>query len=179
MAGVVCADVAQSTGKTCKMKRNGVMSDWKSEEDGISHINIYSRGKTPLGRFLSNFALAPFTEATLGRFASVEGLWYYLSTGRQHEMLRDLHGFEAKKQGKALERVEMPSDQFEKLIKVGITAKLLANPKMLNTLIECELPLAHYYTYGTKVVDAGYEWLVEYHDHIRRSCREKNWRAKC
>jgi len=30
------------------------------EEDGITHINIYSKGKTDLGRMLSNFAKLPF-----------------------------------------------------------------------------------------------------------------------
>lgn len=29
------------------------------EEDGITHINIYSKGKTDLGRMLSNFAKFP------------------------------------------------------------------------------------------------------------------------
>ena len=151
---------------------------WDAEEDGITHINIFTRGKTVLGRFLTNLSHAPFTHPEYGSFACVEGFWYWLSTGKQHEMLRDMLGFEAKSHGKKLEKVQIEPEVFEKLIKEAITLKLRANPKMLNTLIDSSLPLAHYYVYYGKVVEAGYEWLVEYHEHIRRSCQEKGWRAK-
>jgi hypothetical protein len=56
-------------------------------KDGIDHINIYSRGKTEVGRQLSNFAHTPFTHKDYGYFNSVEGLWYYLITGCKHENL--------------------------------------------------------------------------------------------
>src|SRR5690606_30690423 len=124
-------------------------------------------GKTQLGRFLSNFALAPFTHTLHGRLASVEGFWYYVSTGFQHECLRDLAGFEAKKIGKTFDKLELYPEDFEALVKDAITAKLMAHPKQLNALIDSELPFTHYYTYGGKVVDAGYEWIAEYHEHIR------------
>ena len=32
---------------------------YKPKDDGITHINIYSQGKTQLGRFLSNFEPSP------------------------------------------------------------------------------------------------------------------------
>ena len=151
---------------------------WAAEDDGKTHINIYTKGNTPLGRFLSNLSLAPFTHPEHGSFACVEGYWYWLGTGMQHEMLREMLGFEAKAHGKKLEKVPMEPEVFEKCIKEAITAKLRANPEMLNTLIDSTLPLAHYYVYYGKVVEAGYEWLVEYHEHIRQSCQEKGWRAK-
>lgn len=51
------------------------MIDYK--KDGVDHINIYSKGKTSLGRFLSNFAQADI-ETEDGNFASIEGYWYWL-----------------------------------------------------------------------------------------------------
>jgi hypothetical protein len=45
------------------------MIDYK--KDGIDHINVYSKGKTPLSRFLSNFAEADL-ETEDGNFASIE-----------------------------------------------------------------------------------------------------------
>ena len=39
--------------------------------DGIEHINIYSKGKTELGRLLTNFAQTPFIHPEYGRFESV------------------------------------------------------------------------------------------------------------
>lgn len=38
--------------------------------DGVDHINIYSRGRTPLGQALSNFAHTPFEHPKDGKFAS-------------------------------------------------------------------------------------------------------------
>jgi len=40
--------------------------------DGVTHINIYSKGKTSLDRALSNFAHTPI-ETVDGKFASIEG----------------------------------------------------------------------------------------------------------
>lgn len=149
--------------------------------DGVDHINIYSKGKTELGRWLTNFALSPFTLEDHGDFESVEGYWYWLATGRKHEVLRLLFGVEAKRTGKSFERVEM--DGFEEEVKRGIRAKLLQHPKMLNRLIDSDLYLTHYYTYGysednCKVMPAGYEWITEYIDSIRQTCKAKKWRAQ-
>lgn len=46
--------------------------------DGVTHINIYSKGKTQLGRVASNFAYFPFEIPNDGRFSSVEGYWHWL-----------------------------------------------------------------------------------------------------
>ena len=149
--------------------------------DGVDHINIYSKGKTPLGRWLTNFSLSPFTLTDHGDFESIEGYWYWLSTGCKHDALRLLFGVEAKRTGKTFERVEYEGD-FEEAIKKAIREKLLQHPKMLNQLIDSELYLTHYYVYGysddnCKVVPAGYEWITEYIDSIRQSCKSKGWRA--
>lgn len=148
--------------------------------DGKDHINIYSKGKTHLGRWLTNFALAPFELEYHGIFESVEGYWYWLATGCKHESLRLLFGVEAKRAGKALERVEFEGD-FEAAIKLAIRAKLLQHPKMLNQLIDSNLPLAHYYVYGysddnCKVMPAGYDWITEYIDSVRVTCQKRGWR---
>lgn len=153
-------------------------TNWHPKEDGITHINIYSKGRTPLGRFLTNFALAPFDHPTDGPFESVEGYWYWLKTGRQHEILRLLHGAEAKTTGKKFDAVEI--DGFDDQIKIAIRAKLLAHRGWLSQLIQSELPLTHYYYYGydsasPKIIDAGYAWITEYIDSIRQKCKEKGW----
>lgn len=146
------------------------------EDDGVTHINVYSKGRTALGRFLSNFAFTPFV-CSRGEFTSIEGLWYYAATGFQHEELRILFGAEAKTAGRKLARVELLPGEFKCIIKEGITCKLLAHPTQLNALIDSELPLAHYYVYVGKVVDAGHSWVIEYLEHIRALCKATGWRA--
>jgi predicted NAD-dependent protein-ADP-ribosyltransferase YbiA (DUF1768 family) len=70
--------------------------------DGITHINIYSKGKTTLGRELSNFANTPI-EVTDGYFESIEGYWYWLgSSNKDKELLRNMSGFQAKQYGRNL-----------------------------------------------------------------------------
>jgi len=48
-------------------------------KDGIDHINLYSRGHTELGQYLSNFAYTPI-QTEDGRFNSIEAYWYWLNT---------------------------------------------------------------------------------------------------
>lgn len=65
--------------------------------DGVTHINVYSRGETAVGRWLSNFTRCSL-ETEDGNFESIEGYWYWLTT---HDCeLRELHGFLAKKVGR-------------------------------------------------------------------------------
>lgn len=150
---------------------------WNPEADSVTHINIYSRGKTALGRFLSNFALSPFVHPKYGDFQSVEGFWYWYATGQKHDVLRHLFGSEAKSVGRSFERVHTPVAEFEKAIQEAITAKLRQNPIQLNLLIDSTLPLTHYYVQYGKSRDAGYEWITEYIEYVRKTCQDKGWRA--
>lgn len=138
-------------------------------EDGITHINIYSKGKTELGRWLSNFTYCPM-ETENGAFNSIEGYWYWLNT--LHDPLRSLHGFKAKKIGKEQEKLrELPEELFREKIKNALDVKLRLNYKWLGN---SELPFCHYYDYKGNKVDAGYEWIVEHIERRRRDIKEWN-----
>ena len=80
------------------------------KEDGVSHINVWSRGTTDLGRDLSNFAHTPFVHPRYGPFQSVEGFWYWLSTGQKEIKLRHLWGYLAKEEGKVKVRITTDGD---------------------------------------------------------------------
>jgi hypothetical protein len=89
--------------------------------DGIDHINVYSKGKTALGRWLTNFAYSPITIPEFGDFASIESYWYFL--GCEDDNLRHLHGFAAKKTGKAIPKtIDRPN--FNELICKAIDIKI-------------------------------------------------------
>lgn len=150
-------------------------------KDGIDHINVYSKGRTKIGRDLSNFAHTPFTHKKHGHFESVEGLWYYLVSGCQFEQLRKLHGFNAKKEGReCVNKIEWnenltESEDFKEDIKEGIRQKLRENKNILKELCETnKLPLEHYYVYYSKkdenkytIRKTGYPWIMEEIDRIR------------
>lgn len=131
-------------------------------EDGITHINIYSKGKTLLGRLLSNFANTPFNHPEDGMFKSVEGYWYWLSC--KDDRLRDVIGFDAKKLGRELRAPDWCKDpEFKRKVCLAIKSKLEQNPGILSLMKANSLPFAHYYVYGDKVVEPEEgKWIIEY-----------------
>lgn len=130
-------------------------------KDGIDHINVYSKGKTDLGRWLSNFCFSKIYIPHHGTFNSVEGYWYWLST--RDDRLRGLSGFQAKKLGKELPAVTTLSQElFEFYIKMAIHHKINKHPHFRERFMYNNLPFEHYYVYGDKVVDAGYKWITQF-----------------
>ncbi|MFW6002245.1 MAG: hypothetical protein ACOCQD_02810 [archaeon] len=137
-------------------------------DDGITHINIYSKGKTELGRFLSNFTYSPITLPDHGNFNSIEGYWYWLGT--RDEKLRYLHGFAAKKYGRKLKRINnLPEKEFQSLICRAIWRKIASNPHFYRELIKSNLPLTHYYIIMGKCISPkNQEWLLNFINRIRK-----------
>lgn len=143
---------------------------WDPTQDGIDHINIYSKGKTILGRALSNFSTYGFVHPEYGKFASVEGFWYWASTGKQHHHLKSLAGFRAKELGRQLEKVDNP--KFDREIEEVIKLKITQDPDLLLSFKASNLPFAHYYVYGNPpdakvIADTSSIWLTYYHEKLR------------
>ena len=121
-------------------------------KDGVDHINIYSKGRTELGRLLTNFALLPIKTED-GLFASMEGWWYWqLGKDLEREQLRTLWGAAAKYAGRDLKIPDWPDPLFLEGFKVkyaqAFRAKLEQHPRLAEMLKNSHLPLQHYYTFG-------------------------------
>lgn len=128
------------------------------ENDGIDHINVYSKGKTTLGRLLSNFANTPFEIPGQGKFRTVEGYWFWIITGV--ESLRILEGWAAKETAKMLPKKRTHPTESELL--EAYRAKLKAHPRIRTMLKENKLPLAHYYVYNGRVVEPKeWQWTAQ------------------
>lgn len=136
-------------------------------EDGVTHVNIYSRGRTALGRFLSNYALTPI-DTEDGPFRSIEGYWYWLSA--QDDRLRRMSGYAAKKLGRQLRAADWREDDWfrDKVVR-ALAAKLLANPEMLLELTRLSLPLDHYYVVsgGHTVRPEQGRWVIDFYEAVR------------
>lgn len=118
------------------------------DDDGKTFINVYSKGQTHLGRALSNFSPTPFKHSHYGHFASMEGYWYWIKTGKQHAHLKRLYGASAKSAGTKLVAVHDPD--FQKTILEGIECKILQTPEIMKAFRSKKpIPLQHYYVYGT------------------------------
>jgi hypothetical protein len=158
-----------------------MMNEYLPDNDGIDHINVYSKGKTELGQLLSNFAHTPFSfNKTV--FSSVEAAWYTYKLVQVYqrgneEFKTDLltlykqHGFQAKQVGrKLLEKwgaIDC-SDIPKSVLKEVYLAKLDYNPYIWDMLRKNEKPLAHYYVMdGNKVDAAKYFWTVKLWQEIK------------
>lgn len=137
--------------------------------DGETHINIYSKGITEVGRWLSNFTYSPI-ETEDGLFTSVEGYWYWLST--HNEELRTQYGFSAKKIGKESTKIiELEDKDFKEKIKKALDAKL--RKRALWIAKEVNLPLQHYYSYGGKIIQKEeHNWIVLHLEERIKQLRE-------
>lgn len=144
-------------------------------DENITHINVYSDSVTMLGRVLSNFAHTPIVHPEHGKFESLEGYWYWLSTGMQHDELRKAVGFAAKKLGRTFKTVHR--DDFQALFEKALALKMEQHPVIADVLKKCQLPLLHYYYFGAKnnnpriIEPKGHEWVVEWLERFRTQGR--------
>lgn len=152
--------------------------DYNPADDGDTHINVWSKAKTQLGRDLSNFAHTPFDHPEFGHFASVEGFWYWLSTGMDQDGFRALYGFKSKQTGKLLRDELVKNGQlkhvedFDAQIKKAILCKIEQNPSISQALKESTLPLTHYYVWGESptwkvTYPDKYAWIHEFISDVR------------
>jgi hypothetical protein len=143
-------------------------------QDGITHVNIYSRGKTELGRMLSNWYHWAFDTEFDGHFESIEGYWFWLGSPDcpEREQLRRLYGWDAKKLGNEIRKKygSRKSDpDFEVKILMAIWDKCEAHEDLFKSDV-AKLPFEHYYLMRDYPVDAKakYQWMVDGIDKCRR-----------
>jgi hypothetical protein len=129
--------------------------------DGTDHVNVYSRGRTPEGRLLSNFAPTAFILHGVP-FASVEG--FYMSMLFDDEAKRRQVAATSGPTAKAFQKqagkdhgdpvrlwdgrvVPYHGDEFLAEVGRALEAKVRQGPAVLEALLATErLPLEHYYT---------------------------------
>jgi hypothetical protein len=149
--------------------------------DGHTHINIYSKGRTELGKLLSNFSRTTFHHNWYGTFNSVEAFWHwrklYGSEAPDDELdqLKLLEGHDALRVGRLLrgkyQAHPKAEETFQEDVLNVITAKILGKRKLKRLLRLSTLPFQHYYWYGNihsaKVTNGHCEWMVAHIESIR------------
>lgn len=141
--------------------------------DGVDHINIYSNGKTELGRILSHFAHTPFVHPYFGPFYSMEGFWYWARSGQTEDRLRYLSGFRAKQVGKALGHKRY--QDFKSDILAANYQKIIQHEKICEMVIDSTLPFDHYYVFGPNnihITPQSSDWLLKGFEDIRLALQE-------
>uniref|UniRef100_A0AAU8KXR4 Uncharacterized protein n=1 Tax=Serratia phage Kevin TaxID=3161161 RepID=A0AAU8KXR4_9CAUD len=154
-------------------------SRFNPSTDGKNHINIYSRGRTELGRWLSHFQHHPI-ETEDGVFNSLEGYWYWLES--YHDDLRLVSGIEAKTLGQRLRPSYAvgdikPPDKTNKILKATKT-KLDTMPSDIRDLFYANnLPFIHAYLHnGDYTIQSSMDGIIAYISQYRAI--NKLWRKK-
>lgn len=155
----------------------------EASEDGVSHINIYSAGNTPVGRWLSNFTAFPVPLNGMV-YGSVEAIWYCLKMPKsvpdeEYTALSKTSGYRAKKLGRELVNKygEAHVDDFDKIIEWAIRHKIAHCPQYVrDAIISSEgKPFEHYYVMHGRAIDAGHKWLINLAEDIRSGLiKERN-----
>lgn len=150
-----------------------MINKWNPSEDGVTHINIYSKAKTRLGFLMSNFARMPIEIPKDGFFTSMEGYWYWLriAPSLDREQLRLLYGFEAKKKGRELGGKDRYFDaEFENKIKTALEIKVNTHIELQERLQYCpNLPFTHYYVFNNKVIEPKEgKWIIDWWEEKRK-----------
>ncbi len=148
-------------------------------EDGSTHINIYTKGNTELGRSLSHFAYTPFTHPYFGPFNCMEGFWYFMRNGRTDDSLRYLTGMRVKLQGRSVRSQWYPD--FKQDILAANYCKVMQHEKIKKTLIESTLPFDHYYIFSARNAKASdilinprdSDWLVKGWEELREAVKNE------
>ena len=149
-------------------KPEAAASTYNPDEDGVTHVNVFTRGKVKLGRDLSNFQECNIDHPYFGRFRTLEGLWFYIKTGCNEEMFRIMNGHDCRKKGKIMTNVQYPL--FTKMFKLGMIEKLEKNQQLQEELKANTLPLVHYYNYAGAVhVPQRHEWQIEFWQNLRET----------
>jgi len=184
-------DNKELIGKMARLEQPIVINmteEYTQNTDGINHINVYSKGKTELGRWLSNFARTPINTKK-AQFVSVESWWYFMKMEKinascllpmfDEEKLRDIKrrpGKEAKDYFRFLYKNDTAEhnptkEELKKIYKL----KLEQHPKIEKLLLKNSLPLTHYYVMFDKKVSADeYLWTVELWEEIKTELEGSN-----
>lgn len=138
------------------------------QTDGVDHINIYSKGKTELGRLLTNMSDVPVTIPGIGQFRCMEAYWVYLSTGCMYPEVIRMSGFEAKKFGK--DKNKEYTSLFQDKIQEALWLRFEQNKELKKQFIDSSLPLKHYYCYADDdrtVTFPAFDWLTNHLELLR------------
>jgi len=171
-------------------KEKGFLSQYLPEEDGVTHINVYTKAKTKLGRLLTNMSNISFPIKIKGKeyiFSSLEGYWYFtkikLIKGVEDFSFQNIDCFSAKIKGNnflkgdnKIKEEDYPS--FQKEIKKALKAKIENNEEIKELLISTTLPFIHYYYYGegddSKIIlKKEDEWMMKEIEKIRKELQKK------
>jgi hypothetical protein len=145
-------------------------SQWKG--DGVDHLNINKSAKTAVGRMLSHNHPFVFTHSVLGRFDSIESLWYYVQSEERDHRVRTLRGRALKDHARSLTNVRVTN--FRAIILDSNWQKIRQHRNLVSLIRASDLPFDCYHPngHGALVRPIYTEWLLAGLNEIRSALQD-------
>lgn len=167
------------------LKRNTTNDSFKSENDGIDHINISINAATELGKMLSPEWISRFVHPVMGPFEHMTGFWTYAKSQSHSDYYRTAKPSSCLAAAKSQSDIVNNIDNFKAIILSGIYYKVTQNDKILNKIKDSNLKFEYYYTkihsevvdgkkftYTVKVAQPHGKWMCDIYEEIRAAIKE-------
>lgn len=133
------------------------------EHDGKYFVNMSSSARTNLGRLLQSTSHTPFNHVNYGRFASIEGFWWWIKSAERDDRLRTVSGKSARQLGKTF--TSKPVKDFKVFVIRALWAKVTQHRVLLKSLLaNPKMPIVSFYYSGdmnVPTVDPATVWVVK------------------
>ena len=142
-------------------------------EDGIDHINVSNQAKTELGQSLAQDVFIPFLHPVYGKFNTVTGFWYYISSSNRDERCRTMRSSKLRVifKGQKLP----PVKNFKAIILEAYWLKIIQHEAIKKELMESTLPIDCYFFKegeNNRTRPRNHRWLLQGLNEIR-NCLKK------
>lgn len=142
-------------------------------EDGVDHINISNQAKTDLGQSLSQDVFIPFVHPVFGKFNTVTGFWYYISSSNRDKCCRTMRSSKLRLMFKGQKLP--PVKNFKAIILEAYWLKISQHEAIKKELMESTLLLDCYFSKPDDNLRArpkNHRWLLQGMNEIR-NCLKK------
>ncbi len=160
---------------------------FKTDVDGINHINIYNEGATELGTLLSLETKLRFVHPVLGPFSHMTGYWTYVKSNSHRNAYRVKDPKTCLFLARRDNDINQQVTNFKAIIVAGLYYKVLASKELKEMLAESTLPFEMYYVkkenevnpvtgreiiYDVKVKHKYAAWILPGFTEVRNAIRE-------
>lgn len=151
----------------------------EDDKDGITHINIWNKAETDLGRWLYQSAKTPFVHPEFGPFNSVLGFWKWFVEEKPNDDFR--YAYDGQVKTTAQKRNNKAKTRWikdmKKVFLVVNYMKIIQNPEIKEAMINSTLPFREYYyhtgaTVTIRINQRGQEWVCAMFEEIRSMLKE-------
>ncbi len=142
-------------------------------EDGVDHINVSNQAKTELGQSLAQDVFIPFVHPVYGKFNTITGFWYYISSSNRDERCRTTKSSKLRMifKGQKLP----PVKNFKAIILEAYWLKIIQHEAIKKELMESTLPIDCYFFKegeNNRTRPRNHRWLLQGLNEIRGALKK-------